>query len=106
MAKITSPIYEMRSRTGDGTLLTVSEQKHGLHVGFLARFSDLYPQGTSWDYRHADFSDAHLEEYMQMTNGMVFRKWLMWNPHDGNLMLEAESKEPYDWNNHRQMLPN
>jgi hypothetical protein len=91
---------------GDGTLLTVSEQKHGLHVGFLARFSDLHPQGISWDYRRADFSDAHLEEYMQMTNGMVLGKWLMWNPRDGNLMLEAESKEPYDWNNHRQILPN
>ena len=94
------------ARTGSGTLLTISERKHGLHVGILARFDDLHPQGTSWDYRRADFSDAHLEEYMQMTNGMVLGKWLMWNPQDGSLMLEAESKEPYDWNNHRQMLPN
>jgi hypothetical protein len=90
---------------GDGSLLTLTEIKHGSPVGILARFPDLHPQGTTWDYKRADFSEGHLEEYMQMTNGRLLGKWFMWNVRNGGLILEAESKEPYDWNNHRMKLP-
>jgi hypothetical protein len=64
----------------------------------------LHPQGTAWDYKRADFSDSHLEEYMQMTNGMLLGKWFMWNVRTGGLTLAAESKEPYDWNKHRAKI--
>ena len=90
---------------GSGSLLTFSEVKHDSAKGLIARFGDLHSQGTTWDYRNADFNDRRLEEYMQTTNGMLLGKWLMWNPSSGGLILEAESKEPYDWNNHRMKLP-
>jgi len=86
---------------GSGSLLTFSERKHGSASGVLVRIEDLHSQGTDWDYRRADFSGGHLQEYMQMTNGMLLGKWFMWNVSSGGLMLEAESKVPYDWNNHR-----
>jgi hypothetical protein len=92
-------------RTGGGSLLNVTEIKHGSPIGLLMRFSDLHPQGNSWNHRLADFSDGHLGEYMQMTNGMVFGKWLMWNVRSGGLTLSADAKQPYDWNNHRIKLP-
>ena len=93
------------TRTGGGSLLTFTEFKHGSASGIMARFYDLHAQGTSWDYKLADFNDGHLCEYMQATNGMVLGKWLMWNLRSGYLTLAAEAKEPYDWNNHRLTLP-
>jgi Ankyrin repeats (3 copies)/Ankyrin repeats (many copies) len=94
------------TRTGGGTsLLTVTEIKPNSASGLLARFADLHEQGPNWDYKLADFTDGHLEEYMQMTNGMLLGRWFMWNPGSGGLILEAESKVPYDWNNHRMKLP-
>jgi hypothetical protein len=74
-------------------------------MGLLVRFADLHAQGMAWDRKRANFSDGHLAEYMQTTNGMAFGKWLMWNPSTGGLTMAAECKEPYDWNNHRTKLP-
>jgi len=92
-------------RTGDGSLLNFTEIQHGSASGVLVRFADLHAQGTTWDYRLADFSDSHPQEYMQITNGMMRGKWFIWNASNGGLMLAAESKEPYDWNNHRIKIP-
>lgn len=93
------------AQTGSGSLLSFTERKHGSATGLLVRFADLHAQGIKWDRRLADFSDGHLQEYMQITNGMVLGKWLMWNPSTGGLVMAAECKEPYDWNNHRIKLP-
>ena len=38
---------------------------------------------------------------MQYTNGMNIGKYLMWNPENGNLLMEADFKEPYDFEKHR-----
>jgi hypothetical protein len=91
--------------TGNGALFNITEIKHDSAIGVLVRFSDFHPQGTTWDYGLADLSNGHLEEYMQMTNGMLLGKWFMWNVRSGGLILAAESKEPYDWNNHRTKIP-
>lgn len=93
------------ARTGSGSLLTVTERKHGSGSGLLVRFDDLHAQGETWDYKLADFSKGHLIEYMQTTNGMMLGKWFMWNASNGRLILQAECKTPYDWNNHRMKLP-
>ena len=87
-------------RTGGGTLLSFSQVKHDLPNGPFVRLSDLHPQGTTWDYRLANFDGSHLLEYNQQTNGMVLGKYLMWNP-NGKVMLEADFKEPYDLQKHR-----
>lgn len=91
-------------QTGDGTLFDFVEVKHDLTSGLLARFQDTHAQGLTWDYRLADFGNSHLGEYRQFTNGMLFGKYLLWNVLNGNLLIEAEFKEPYDWRKHyRQM---
>jgi len=87
-------------RTGNGTMLRFSEVKNGLINGVLVAFEDLHPQGTNWNFRNADFTDSCLTEYRQYTNGMVFGKFLMWNSRN-NLILEANFKEPYDFEKHR-----
>lgn len=93
------------ARTGNGSLLTVTERKYGSDSGLLVRFDDSHAQGTTWDYHLADFNDGRLQEYMQTTNGLAFGKWLVWNASTGGLIMAAECKEPYDWNNHRMKLP-
>jgi hypothetical protein len=90
--------------TGSGSLLQFYEVKHNLFNGLKATFDDNLPQGTSWDYRLADFDHGRLVEYRQYTNGMLIGKYLMWNLKNGNLMLKAEFKEPYDFEKHRVQL--
>jgi hypothetical protein len=92
------------NRTGDGTLLDFIEVKHDLTCGLLARFMDMHAQGFAWDYRLADFSNSRLAEYRQYTNGMVLGKYLLWNVLNGNLLIEAEFKEPYDWRKHYRQI--
>lgn len=92
------------TRTGGGTLLTFEEVKQNLTTGLLARFDDNHPQGITWNYRLADFDGSHLEEYRHYTNKMIIGKFFMWNPRNGNLMLEADFKEPYDFEKHRTDL--
>jgi hypothetical protein len=93
------------ARTGNGSLLSFTERKHGSVTGLLVRFADVHAQGITWDRRLADFSEGRLEEYMQTTNGMAFGKWLLWNPTTGGLIMAADCKDPYDWNNHRVKQP-
>ena len=80
------------------------EVKHGLPNGLFVRFEDLYPQGATWDFRLANFTNSVLEEYRQFTNGLVFGKFFMWNPRNNNLMLEAEFKVPFEFEKHRTDL--
>ncbi len=97
--------YEISlTRTGSGTLLGFGEIKHSLPNGLFARFTDPHAQGLTWDYKLADFSDSHLVEYRQCTNGLILGKFLMWNPRNNNLTLDAEFKEPYDFEKHRTDL--
>jgi hypothetical protein len=94
------------NRTGSGTMLGFTEIKQDLINGVLAEFEDAHPQGVDWNFRRADFSNSRLFEYRQYTNGMVFGKYLMWNLRNGNLSIEAEFKEPYDWKkNYRPFFP-
>jgi len=87
--------------TGDGTLLNFWEIKHGLPNGILSRFADCHGQGPNWDYRLANFTNSHLTEYMQYTNGMVMGRVLSWNALTGRLLVDAEFNEPYDMKKHR-----
>lgn len=94
--------------TGGGALLSLSE-RNASGRGIFVRLQNFLEPGTNWvnwSYKDADFSNGCLNEYMQTTNGLLLGKWLMWNPRNGDLILEAEAKEPYDWNRHRQMLQN
>jgi antitoxin component YwqK of YwqJK toxin-antitoxin module len=93
------PVYSMRP--GNGTMLRFTEKKNGLINGLLATFEDNYSQGTNWDFRLAKFTDRSLTEYRQYTNGMALGNFFMWNPQNNNLSLEAEFKEPYDFEKHR-----
>jgi hypothetical protein len=88
------------SRVGDGSTLRFTEVRQNLINGVLAEFVDIHAQGTTWDYTLADFSHSRLDEYRQCTNGMVFGKYLMWNPINNNLGLEAEFKKPFDFEKH------
>jgi hypothetical protein len=88
--------------TGDGTMLRFSEEKDDSLNGLLVAFEDMHSQGKNWNFRRADFTtNSPLTEYRQYTNGMVFGKFLMWNPQNNDLMLEAEFTEPYDFEKHR-----
>lgn len=89
------------NRTGDGTLLTFGTIKQNIIDGLFVRFDDNYPQGETWDFRLAHFDGNHLEEYVNYTNNMLIGKYLMWNPINSNLGLEADFKEPYDFKKHR-----
>ena len=91
-------------RTGNGTMLHLTEITNGVISGLLASFEDNHPQGTNWDFRNADFSDCRLTEYRRYRNGMVLGKFLVWDARQGNLLLEAEFKEPYDWNRNQLEL--
>ena len=93
------------TRTGGGTtLLNFGEIKHGLPNGLFARFTDLHEQGPNWDYKLASFTNSQLVEYRQRTNGLVTGKFLMWNALNGNVIVEAEFKEPYEFEKHRTDL--
>jgi len=91
-------------RTGGGSVFRFMEVKRDLINGRLSTFDDNRPQGTTWDYRLADFSNAHLTEYRRYTNSMVIGKFLMWNLQNNNVILEADFKEPYDFEKHRTDL--
>jgi len=88
------------TRVGNGTLLTFGEVAKGAINGLSARFDDLEPQGSNWDYKLADFHNACLVEYKHYTNGMVIGNYFMWNPESGNLTFEADFQKPFDWNKH------
>jgi hypothetical protein len=92
------------ARSGAGSILRFGRIKDGLPDGYLAQFDDLMHQGETWDYTRADFSHSHLTEFTQYTNGLVFGKYLMWNPRNDNLILEADFKEPCDFQKHRTDL--
>jgi hypothetical protein len=87
--------------TGNGTMLQFAEIKNNLICGILVDFNDNHPQGENRNFRLADFSNSRLTLYQQYTNGMAFGKYLMWNPRNNNLLLEADFKEPYDFERHR-----
>lgn len=89
------------NHVGDGSTLRFIEVKHNLINGLFVEFENTHSQGTTWDYRLADFSDSHVTEYRHYTNRMVVGKFFMWNPENNNLGLEAEFKEPYDFEKHR-----
>ena len=89
------------TRTGSGTLCGFGEVKHGLPNGLFVRFDDGFAQGVTWDYKLARLTNNSLVEHRQYTNGLVFGKFLMWNPQNGNLMLQAEFKAPFDLEKHR-----
>jgi hypothetical protein len=36
---------------------------------------------------------------------MVLGKYLVWNIQNGNLLIEAEFKEPYNWREHYRQMP-
>jgi hypothetical protein len=83
-------------------MLRFSEEKDDSLNGLLVAFEDMHSQGKNWNFRRADFTtNSPLTEYRQYTNGMVFGKFLMWNPQNNDLMLEAEFTEPYDFEKHR-----
>ena len=88
-------------RIGGGALLRFLKVKQDKVNGFMAEFNDAHEQGTTWDYKRATFSDSHLTEYMQITKGLTLGKFFMWNPKNGNLCIEAEFKEPYDFVKHQ-----
>lgn len=89
-------------RTGNSTRLRFTEIKADLASGTFAEFDDAHPQGTNWDFKLANFSNGHLIEYRQYTNGFVFGRFLMWNLRNGKLTIDAEFKDPYDWKKHYQ----
>jgi len=88
-------------QTGDGTMMRFMERKNNSINGVFAAFEDMHWQGTNWDFRLSDFSDSRVTEYRYQTNRMVFGKYLMWNPRNNNLIMEAEFTEPYDFEKHR-----
>ncbi len=73
------------TQTGNGTFFQIANVKDGVINKFLASFEDSYWQGANWDFRRADFTHSHLLEYRQYTNGMVFGKFLMWDPRERKL---------------------
>ena len=87
-------------RTGYGTMLRFVEKKGNSANGILVSIEDLFHQGKDWDFRRAQFSDQRVTEYRQYTNGLVLGKFLMWDPRTGKLIVEAEFKEPYDYQKH------
>jgi hypothetical protein len=93
------------NRTGSGTLLGFAEVKRGELDGILVEFNDGHSQGTSWNFRRADFSEARLFEYKQFNKGFVLGRYFMWNPSDGRLLIHAEFKEPYDWKKNYHPMP-
>jgi hypothetical protein len=93
------------TRTGGGSMLQFMEVKHDLINGLLITLVDTNAQGTTWDYRLANFNNSRLAEYRQYTNGMVLGRCFMWNFRNGNLTLEAEFKQPYDFEKHRSQIP-
>jgi hypothetical protein len=87
-------------RVGTGSSFRFMEIKNGLINGLLVEFQDFHAQSLNWDYKASDFSGNYITEYRQYTNGMVLGKYLMWNK-IGNLIIEADFKEPYDFEKHR-----
>lgn len=92
------------ARTGDGSILRFMTVKNDRINGVLVEFDDPHPQGMSWDYKRASFTNSILTEYRQYTNGMVFGKFFLWDI-NSHLMLAAEFKEPYDLEKHRVPWP-
>jgi hypothetical protein len=88
-------------RSGNGSIFQFMYVEGDMNNGVFATFDDNHPQGINWDFRLPDFAYSHLYEYRRYTNGMVIGKFLMWNPRNGNLIIEAEFKDPYEWDKHR-----
>ena len=88
------------SSAADGPILSFSEFKKGFPNGILAGFSNPHQSWTN-DYRHAEFAGCPVVVYRQITNGLILGKYLMWNHENNHLILEAEFKEPYDFEKHR-----
>jgi len=101
LTKSNDGYYVSITCVGGGSMLRFTEMKNDLMNGLLVGFEDSHAQGTAWDYRLADFSNSHLTEYRQYTNGMVFGKFLAWNSRNSDLILEADFKKPYDFEKHR-----
>jgi hypothetical protein len=87
--------------SSDGSLLRFMEVKGDLANGVLVEFDDIHSLSTNRDFRLANFKGSHLVEYRNYINGMVLGKFLMWNPFNDQLLLEADFKEPYDFQKHR-----
>jgi hypothetical protein len=96
--------YVEFNQSSGGTMLGFGQVNHGLTSGILARFVDLHDNGLVWDYRLADFSNSRLAEYRQYTNGMVLGRYLVWDVRSGNLLIEAQFNEPYDWRKHYHQM--
>jgi len=88
------------SSTGNGPSLLFTEVRNGLESGILADFENIHQSWTN-DYRYAKFAGSPVVVYRQITNGLILGKYLMWNPENNRLILEAEFKEPYDFEKHR-----
>lgn len=89
-----------------GTLLIFKKVKRNLLNGVCAAFDDRRDQGIAWNYGRADFSNAHLEQYMQYTNGLIVGKYLIWDTENGKIVVLADFKEPYAFDRHRvQIMP-
>jgi hypothetical protein len=86
--------------TGSGPILRFIEFRNGVVSGILAEFANTHQSWTN-DYRQDEFDGCPVDEYRQYTNGLVLGKYLMWNPKNNNLILEAEFKEPYNFEKHR-----
>ena len=71
-------------KDGSCSVLRFNRKKNGLNDGIMA---DIYGD--------------HLQTYGHYTNGMAIGKYIVWNPQNNNLMLEAEFKEPYDFAKNR-----
>ena len=93
------------NHTSDGTLLSFGDIRHNQPDGILARFDDNHPVHTAWNFRLAEFSGGGLAEYIQYTNGLVWGKYLVWNPLSGKLIVQADFQTPYDYAQHRIDLP-
>jgi antitoxin component YwqK of YwqJK toxin-antitoxin module len=73
---------------GGGSMLRFSQVKQGLKNGLAV-----------------DFLNNKLQSYMHYTNDLVLGNYFMWNPQNGNLIVQAKFKEPYDMEKHRIQYP-
>jgi hypothetical protein len=88
------------SSTGSGPTLRFIEFRKGLVNGILVEFANTHQSWTN-DYRQDEFEGCPVDEYRQYTNGLVLGNFLMWNPKNNNLVLEAQFTEPYEFDKHR-----
>jgi hypothetical protein len=84
------------TKTGDGYIVGIGNSGGDLGL----RLFQIKQRGVL-DGLQVDFVNNRLQLYMHYTNGKAIGKYFMWNPRNGNLILEAEFKEPYDLEKHR-----